>query len=68
MYFIMQFKNYFLVTIITLYLYKLFPNIIQATPKCLLLGHTASIVCLVAAKNTLEMECIVSSSENGFEF
>ncbi len=31
------------------------------------MGHTASVVCLVAAKNTLEMECIVSSSENGFD-
>ncbi|XP_046440938.1 WD repeat-containing protein 7-like isoform X2 [Daphnia pulex] len=41
------------------------PNTYKATPKCLLVGHTASIVCLVAAKNTLEMECIVSSSENG---
>lgn len=40
---------------------------LQATPKCFLVGHTAPIVCLVAAKNTLEMECIVSSSENGFD-
>ena len=38
----------------------------QATPKCLLLGHTSSIKCLVTATNTLHMECVVSSSENGY--
>ena len=37
----------------------------QAVPRCLLLGHTASVQCLVSATNTLQMECIVSSSENG---
>ena len=39
----------------------------KATPKCLLVGHTSAIQCLVSAKNTLEMECIVSSSENGYQ-
>lgn len=38
---------------------------IQMTPRCLLVGHTAPIMCLSRASVIMEQNFIVSSSESG---
>lgn len=41
------------------------PDTLQMTPKCLLVGHTAPILCLSAASIIQDNNYIVSSSEAG---
>lgn len=36
------------------------------TPRCLLVGHTAPILCLSKASVVLDNNFVVSSTENGF--
>lgn len=45
--------------------YLIIPILIQMTPRCLLVGHTAPIMCLSRASVIMEQNFIVSSSESG---
>lgn len=46
-------------------LWKVEPDTIKMTPRCLLVGHTAPILCLAKASIILDNNYIVSSSESG---
>ena len=38
------------------------------TPRCMLFGHTAPVLCLVNATNAIDNNILVSSSEAGYGF
>lgn len=46
-------------------LWQVDPNTLKMVPRCLLIGHTASILCLANASIVLNNSYIVSSSESG---
>lgn len=33
-----------------------------------MLGHTSAVKCLAAARNTLQLDFIISASDNGFDY
>lgn len=41
------------------------PDTLKMTPRCLLVGHTAPVLCLSRASIVLDNNFLVSSSENG---
>ncbi|XP_008557292.1 WD repeat-containing protein 7 isoform X8 [Microplitis demolitor] len=46
-------------------LWQVDPETLKMTPRCLLVGHTGSVMCLSRASDALELDYIVSCSENG---
>ncbi|XP_057328001.1 WD repeat-containing protein 7 isoform X9 [Microplitis mediator] len=46
-------------------LWQVDPETLKMTPRCLLVGHTGSVMCLSRASDVLELDYIVSCSENG---
>lgn len=44
---------------------KVNPDTLKMTPRCLLVGHTAPVLCLSRASIVLDNNFLVSSSENG---
>ncbi|XP_055317657.1 WD repeat-containing protein 7 isoform X2 [Sitodiplosis mosellana] len=46
-------------------LWKVNPDTLKMTPRCLLVGHTAPVLCLSRASIVLDNNFLVSSSENG---
>ncbi|XP_014275232.1 WD repeat-containing protein 7 isoform X2 [Halyomorpha halys] len=46
-------------------LWQVDPDTLKMTPRCLLVGHTATILCLSKASVVLDNNYVVSSSENG---
>lgn len=41
------------------------PDTLKMTPRCLLVGHTAPVLCLSRASIVMDNNFLVSSSENG---
>ncbi|KAK9511220.1 hypothetical protein O3M35_005820 [Rhynocoris fuscipes] len=46
-------------------LWRVHPETLKMTPRCLLVGHTAPILCLSKASVVLDNNFVVSSTENG---
>lgn len=58
-------KNSTKIIQLVFYFRQVDPDTLQMTPKCLLVGHTAPILCLSTASIIQDNNYIVSSSEAG---
>lgn len=55
----------FIVYFIMHFIRKVNPDTLKMTPRCLLVGHTAPVLCLSRASIVMDNNFLVSSSENG---